>query len=158
YAHTTDAHTFEPMLAETAYFVGRQVPVRLTDAGYATGPNLASAEKGRGTLYAPWETNDPPKKAEKKKQTTKEAFRGDEQEQTYYCPQGHRLAKVRERVFRRSGTETPLVEYRCAPAACLGCPQARQCARNPSRGRTISRNQHEEQIEALRQRMNSGAG
>ena len=157
YAQSADAPLFKPMLNETVYFVGRQVPIRLGDSSFATGPNLAEAKKEKVTLYSPWQSNSIPKET-KKKQIPKEMFRWDEQEQTYYCPEGHRLEKVRERIFRRSGTETALVEYRCGAEHCQGCPRAEQCARNPASGRTISRNQYEGEIAELRERMDSDEG
>jgi transposase len=158
FSQSADAGTFKPMLERTGYLVGRQVPVQLADSAYATGPNLADATQAGVTLYAPWQANDLTKDGGKAKQIPKEQFRWDQAEQTYYCPEGHRLEKLRDRVFKRNGTQTPLVEYRCPPKHCQGCPRAAQCARNPKSGRTISRNLHEDKIAELRQRMASPEG
>jgi transposase len=160
YVQTCDAHVFKPMLGETAYFVGRQVPTRLADAGYATGPNLAEAEKAQVTLWAPWQANDVSKEAKKRKQIPKNEFKWSEEEQTYTCPEGNRLERLRSVKVRRKGTETEtaVVEYRCPPELCQKCPRLAECARNPGRGRTICRSEHEDKIEALRQRMASPEG
>jgi hypothetical protein len=46
-----------------------------------------------------------------------------------------------------------LHSYRCPGRHCTACPLQHQCTSNPARGRTISRAEHEEWIEALRVRM-----
>src|SRR5262249_57595504 len=52
------------------------------------------------------------------------------------------------------GTEAVRLEqYRCPPEHCQGCPLRQRCTPRPERGRTISRSEHEELIEALRVRM-----
>lgn len=58
---------------------------------------------------------------------------------------------------QRSGTYSlELHSYRCAPTHGVGCPQ-QQCTTCPQTGRTISRSEHEELIEALRTRMQTAA-
>ena len=44
-------------------------------------------------------------------------------------------------------------EYRCSAEHCRVCPLGQRCTPNPETGRTISRGEHEDFIEALRQRM-----
>jgi hypothetical protein len=74
------------------------------------------------------------------------------------CPQGHRLVDEGVSAQKRSGTErVPLRRYRCPPAHGTGCPLQPRCTRSPQAGRTISRGEHEELIEALRARMATAA-
>lgn len=155
FAQPNDNGTLEPMLERQAQFTGRKPDVLLTDAGYANGVNLAVGEAAGVTLYAPWQKNDfTADKAKKPKQLPKERFAWLEKEQTYECPQGHRLEYVGKSRQQRSSIETVEVhQYRCPPQHCCACPLRQQCTPNPEAGRTISRGEHEDLIEALRQRM-----
>ncbi len=73
---------------------------------------------------------------------------------TYTCPQGHELEYAGSHQQKRSGTELVVLNrYRCPPEHCTGCPQQSRCTPCPEKGRTISRGEHEDLIEALRARM-----
>jgi len=110
-------------------------------------------------LFAPWQENDysarkAKKVAEKKVYYAKKEFRWVPEDQAYVCPNGQGLKLVGTSKQKRSGTETVLLDqYRCPPQACQNCPLHAQCTPNPAAGRTISRAEHEELIEALRARM-----
>jgi hypothetical protein len=91
---------------------------------------------------------------EDKKQIPKVKFVGLAAAQTYQCLQGHRLELVGRSPQKRSGTEpVVLTQYRCPPQHCRNSPLRGDCTSNPEAGRTIRRGEHEELIEALRQRM-----
>ena len=121
----------------------------LADTAYAGGGDLAAAQRHGVKLYAPLPTDGKKKEA----QLPKSQFAWLEAEQTYQCPQGHRLAYEGSSRQKRSGTETVLLHrYRCPPAHCQGCPRQPACTPNPQAGRSISRAEHEELIEALRAR------
>lgn len=155
FAQPNDNNTLGPMLERQAHLVGHKLKELLADAGYASGPHLAIAEAAGVTLYAPWQENDfTAAKGKKPALFPKARFRWLAEEQTYQCPQGHRLEKVSSSRQKRSGTETVrLDQYRCPPVHCGACPLAKQCTSNPEAGRTISRSEHEELIEALKVRM-----
>jgi transposase len=155
FSQPNDNGALEPMLERQAQFTGRKPDVLLADAGYANGANLAVAEAAGVTLYAPWQENDfTADKTKEPKQLPKERFSWLEKEQTYECPQGHRLEYVGKSRQKRSSIETVEVhQYRCPPEHCCACPLRQQCTPNPEAGRTISRGEHEDLIEALRQRM-----
>ena len=155
FAQPNDNGTLEPMLERQTQMTGRKPDVMLADAGYASGANLAVAEAAGVTLYAPWQENDfTASKGQKPKQLPKEKFSWLEKEQTYECPQGHRLEYVGTSRQKRSSIETVEVDqYRCPPEHCCACPVHEQCTPNPEAGRTISRGEHDDLIEALRQRM-----
>src|SRR5262249_19510730 len=77
-------------------------------------------------------------------------------EQTYQCPQGQRLRREADAKARRSGPEyLQRQRYRCPPEHGTTCPLRQRCAKNPQAGRTISRSEYEEDVEALRLRMGS---
>jgi transposase len=160
FAQSHDGGTFGPLLDRWQWLTSRKPKEVLADSAYATGPNLALAEERGVRLYAPWQSNDLPKTApvDKRKQIAKEEFVWLEGEQTYQCPQGHRLDFVRERRYKRNEKESQLWEYRCAAKHCLGCPRRAECARNPESGRTITRNAYEEEIAGLRERMATAEG
>jgi transposase len=155
FAQSHDGGTLKPVLQRAEQLLGHPVEVVLADATYATGPNLALAKEQGVVLCSPWQSNDlsTSAKAGKKKQIGKEQFVWLAGEQTYQCPEGHRLDFVRQRVFRRNGTTSQQWEYRCAPEHCRKCPRQSECARNPKSGRTIMRNAFEEPIAELRARM-----
>jgi transposase len=155
FAQPNDNGTLEPMLERQAHMTGRKPEVVLADAGYANGANLAVAEAAGVTIYAPWQENDfTAGKAKKAKQLPKEKFSWLEKEQTYKCPQGQHLEFVGTSRQKRSSIETVEVnQYRCPPEHCCACPLHEQCTPNPEAGRTISRGEHDDLIEALRQRM-----
>ncbi len=51
-----------------------------------------------------------------------------------------------------------MYQYRCPPQHCQACPKAAQCTSAPDKGRTIKRSEHEDKVEALRQRMHTPEG
>jgi hypothetical protein len=120
----------------------------LADTGYAGGADLAAAAAAGVAVLAPL----PQEGASK--QLPKSAFSWLPSEQAYVCPQGHRLTYAGSSRQKRSGVELVVLhQYRCPPPHCQGCPQQAGCTTAPQKGRTISRSEHEEEIEALRQRM-----
>jgi transposase len=153
FAQPNDAGTVGPMLARLAEQLGERVRVLLADAGYAGGADLAVAQAAAVTLYAPWQENDFTK-AKAGGRIPKKEFRRLAAEQTYACPRGHRLEFAGASQQKRSGTEhVVLYQYGCAAGHCRECPLRQRCTSNPEAGRTISRGEHEDLIEALRQRM-----
>ena len=154
-AQANDAGALGPLLSRVRELVGVPVALALADAGYAGGADLAAAAAAGVTVYAPWQANDYSAAGTKgPKQIPKEQFAWRADEQTYRCPEGHRLEFVRQSAQKRSGAETVLLaQYRCPPEHCRVCPRRRECTPNPEQGRTISRGEHEDLIEALRQRM-----
>lgn len=159
FAQPNDNNTLGPMLERQTDLVGHKVSHWLADAGYPSGAHLALAETAGVLLFAPWQENDysgrkAKKGAKKKVYYAKKEFRWVPEDQAYVCPNGQRLQRVGTSKQKRSGTETVLLDqYRCPPQACQNCPLHAQCTPNPAAGRTLSRAEHEELIEALRARM-----
>ena len=145
FAQATDAGTLPQLLPRLP-----TVKDLLADAGYATALDLAACARAGVTLYAPYQENDFTAR-QPAKQLPKTAFTWLAQEQTYHCPQGHRLVvEDRERKRRADGQRLLVTTYRCPGEHCRECPLRERCARDPEAGRTVQRHEHEELVEALR--------
>lgn len=157
FAQSSDAGTYELMLDRVAQFTGRRLENALADAGYATAVNLAVSERRRVTLYAPWQENDftsAAKKSSQESQLPKSAFTWQPESQTYRCPAGNELKYVGRETRQRAGDEsTAYLSYQSSPRDCRPCPLSSRCVKNPNTGRRVRRNEHEELIEAHKQRM-----
>jgi transposase len=153
FAQQSDAGLLGPMLMQAQGYLHHGLEVVLTDASYAGGRDLAVAEAKGVTLYAPV----PGDGAVNPKQIPKREFRWQEQEQTYVCPQGHRLEFEESWRELRVGGRIQVWRYRCPAEHCLACPHQKRCTRTPESGRAVTRQEHEELIEALRRRMESAA-
>jgi transposase len=151
FTQPNDAGLLGPMLARTQHLTGHGLDAVLADTAYAGGADLKAAAAAGTTVYAPLPTETGCK------QLPKSAFVWLAQEQTYACPQGHRLQLEAEGKAKRSGPEQVVLRrYRCPPVYCVSCPLAQVCAKKPQAGRTVSRSEYEEEVEALRARMQGG--
>lgn len=154
FAESTDHGTLEPMLERHADWLGRKPETVIADTGYISGADLAVAATAGVTLIGPWQSNDYTKE-KPRTQIPKEQFVWDVAEQTYFCPQGHRLQTLGAKAQKRSGPEAvTLYFFRCPAEHCQSCPLKARCTTS-SKGRLISRSEHEELIDALRERMHT---
>lgn len=157
FAQSSDAGTYEPMLNRVAQFTGRELERTAADAGYATVVNLAISERRNTTLYAPWQENDfthSTKKAKQEPQFPKKQFEWLPEQQTYRCPAGKELKYAGRETRQRAGDEsTVYLSYECPKEHCRACPLNHRCVKNPHRGRRVRRSEHEELIEAHKERM-----
>src|SRR4029453_7514604 len=160
FAKTTDAATLGPMLERTAWLTGVRLRVVLGDAGYVTGGELAACRAAAVTFFVPWNENGLKEAYRNKgvKLIPKDEFQWLPQEQTYRCPQGHKLHYVGQEQRRRSGQwiET-LYRYRCAPQLCRACPLVTRCTTSLAHGRMVRRSQYEELIDQHRAHMATAA-
>jgi hypothetical protein len=148
FAQPTDAGTLAPLLGRAAQALGHGLQELLTDGGYAAGPQLAAAEAAGVTLYAPWYGDEATPK-----QLPKSVFTWLEAEQTYVCPQGHRLTLQGHSRERRGGEVQERRRYQCPPTVCAACPLAAKCLRKPGTGRNVDRGPYDAAVERLRARM-----
>lgn len=157
FAQSSDAGTYEPMLDCVARFTGRELERIAADAGYATVVNLAISERRGTTLYAPWQENDftrSTKKTKQEPQFPKKQFEWLPESQTYRCPAGKELKYAGRETRQRAGDETAVyLSYQCPAEHCRACPLNHRCVKNPKRGRRVRRSEHEELIEAHKERM-----
>jgi hypothetical protein len=136
---------------------GPAVAVLVGDASYAGGPDGAAAAALGTTVYAPRQQNDDRVK-KVAKEYPKEAFVWPAAEQADRCPAGERLELRGVSRTQRSGPERiELQLYAAAPSRCQGCALRERCTGGKG-ARTISRSEHEEQIEALRARWRQPKG
>jgi len=149
FAQQNDGGVLATMLPRVQQDVGGRLRVLLTDGGFAGGADLAAAEEAQVTVYAPV----PGDGVEEPKLIPKKEFRWQAAEQTYVCPQGHRLEFEESWREKRADGGIQVWRYRCPPAHCQGCPLQARCTTTPASGRAVTRQQHEELIEALRARM-----
>jgi transposase len=154
FAQASDAGLLGTMVQRTQEMSGRRLRELLADTTYANGADLKAAADAHVTVYAPL----PKEGGGKAQRLPKSAFGWLTEEQTYVCPQGHRLVLEATGKRKRANSEDVGVRrYRCPPAYCVGCPLRQGCAQKPEAGRTVSRSEHEEELEALRARMGGEA-
>ena len=159
---TTDAGQFGPLAGQVENLLGH-LPKRTTvDEKYAGQVDLALARELEILVYAPTSATkqaDASRKKPNKGMIPKQDFVWQPEEQTYCCPQGHRLKCVGTSTQTRQGGETiTLTQYRCPPEHCQACPVKAQCTRTPERGRIVKRGEHDDLVDALRDRMQRPEG
>jgi len=154
-----DNGVLEPMVERMTDNVGRKPAELLVDSGYVSVHHLEFCAQAGITLYGPCQENDYSvqngKKAQRNQHTElpKSAFRWLAEEQSYQCPEGHRLRFTKKQTQQRADHTITLSLYTCAAEHCLSCPRQKACTRMPHKGRTVSRMQNEELLDALRARM-----
>ena len=154
----SDSGQLIPLIDLTQTATGRLLRAVLADSGYPSGDDLAACAARGVTLYSPWQENSftAQKKAAKGAPPIlpKEQFRWDAEHRQYICPQGHFLNYAgKTSKQKNNGESVPLEVYRADPADCASCPLRSQCVQSQSGARSVRRRPHEEQIEALKQRM-----
>jgi transposase len=157
FACQNDPGTIGPMLERSVELAGKKPHVVLGDSSYAGGPDLALCEQTGVTIYAPVSENDfseAKRKQSGKATIPKKEFRWLPEEQVYCCPEGHKLlAKHKKRLERSNGRTVLETTYRCPPEHCAICPRREACTPSLARGRSVSRLEHENLVDALRARM-----
>lgn len=157
FAQATDTGTLAPMLDRTATVIGRQLDSMTADAAYATLLDLQECLQRSVELFAPVQENNftAKKRAERTREgIDRQQFTWLPDEQTYVCPQGHRLKyKGKERKHRRGDQSVIEHRYQCSPDHCHSCPLAERCVRNPTKGRIVKRLENQELLDAHRAKM-----
>jgi transposase len=155
---TADNGQLLPMIERTVGMTARPLEQVLVDSGYPSGEDLASCEELGVTVYAPWNENSftETKRAQRgeKAQIPKDQFVFDPSGPSYRCPEGKPL-NYRERSSKQKadGTYFAIDIYQAAPSDCADCPLKARCLRGRSLARTVRRQEHEELIEGLKDRM-----
>jgi transposase len=157
FTQVTDAGTLAPMLDRTREVTGAWLIQISTDAGYTSLLDLQECQKRKVSLVAPVQEND---FTEKKRAQAgpprigKDQFQWLPKEQTYCCPEGHRLDyKGKEKKQRRDDNTVIQHRFHCPAEHCRGCPVAERCVKDPEKGRTVKRLEGEELIEAHKEWM-----
>jgi hypothetical protein len=158
-AQNNDNGVIGPMLERMRDNVGRKPEQLLVDSGYVSLHHLECCEQAGITLYGPCQENDYSQQNGKKPQSNqhtqlpKSAFRWLAEKQTFECPEGHRLRFSGRKMQERADSAITLALYTCPAEHCLKCPRQSACTRTPHQGRTVSRMENEELLDALRARM-----
>ncbi len=158
-AQNNDNGVLEPLIERMVDHVGVKPQDVLVDSGYVSVRHLEFCNLAEIILYGPCQESDfsvPKGKKPQSNQHTalpKSAFSWLAQEQTYRCPEGHRLEFTKTQTQQRVDHQITLSLYTCPPKHCQACPRQSACTRTPEKGRTVSRMENEELLDALRQRM-----
>lgn len=157
FAQATDTGTLAPMLDQTAAVIGWQLDSVTADAAYATLLDLQECQQRGAELFAPLQENNftAKKRAERTSEgIDRQQFTWLPDEQTYACPQGHHLKyKGKERKHRRGDQSVIEYRYQCSPDHCRGCPLAKRCVRDPTKGRIVKRLENQELLDTHRAKM-----
>jgi transposase len=162
FAQANDHGTLAPLIERCLALTGHKPQILLADATYAAVLELTVCDLHGILLYAPVSQNDFSVAQQRKPQTNqftllpKAAFTWCPPEATYVCPQGHRLRREGQSFVQRQGQERlRTFRFRCPPEHCCDCPLAATCTPNPAHGRSVTRLEHEELLDALRDRMST---
>jgi transposase len=159
---TADNGQLLPMIERTMEVTGRPLKEVLVDSGYPSGEDLARCQEKGVIVYAPWNENafTAAKRAETNQegQIPKDRFSFDPSIPGYRCPEGKPLT-YRERSMQQkaNGDYFPIEIYQANPSDCAACPLKDRCLRGRSGTRTVRRQEHEELIEGLKERMKTPA-
>jgi transposase len=155
---TADSGQLQPMIDQTTKMTDRPLKEVLVDSGYPSGQDLAVCEQKEVIVYAPWNENTFTEakraKGEKEGQIPKDRFTYDPSTTSYRCPEGKPLT-YRERTTKQkaNGDYFAIEIYQADPSDCAECPLRSSCVRGRSGVRTVRRQEHEELVEGLKERM-----
>jgi transposase len=154
----SDSGQLVPMIELTTETTGRRLEGVLVDSGYPSGKDLAQCAELEVVIYAPWNENSftEAKRAQGRadEQIPKNQFTFDPTLPGYRCPQGNVLSfRNRTSKQKANGEYVPLEIYQADPSDCARCPLRSKCVRGGSGARTVRRQEHEDLIEALKERM-----
>jgi transposase len=158
-AQNNDNGVLQPLIERMTDTVGVKIEEVLVDSGYVSMRHLEFCELADITLYGPCQENDYSLQNDKKAQSNqhtelpKSAFRWLVDEQTYQCPEGHRLVFTKKQTQQRVDHSVVLSLYVCPSEHCQACPRQPSCTRSPEKGRSVSRMENEELLDTLRERM-----
>lgn len=156
-AATNDTGTLAPMIDQVQEIVGGKLECMMADAAYCTILDLQDCRQRNIELLAPVQSNtfsQPKKNPNGVGLSNRDEFTWDENEQTYFCPAGHRLNRIGRQTKKRHGGRSLLEHrYHCDASHCVGCPLASGCVRDPAKGRTVKRLEGQELLDAQREKM-----
>lgn len=154
-----DNGTLAPMLEQMLDQVGHKPDELLVDSGYVSMNHLEFCAQAGIVLYGPHQENDytvpngKKPQCNQKTELPKSAFRWLPAEHMYQCPEGHHLRFTKKQTQPRTDYKITLHLYTCPAEHCLACPRQKACTQTPNKGRTVSRMENEELLDALRVRM-----
>ena len=155
----TDTNQLLPAIAGILRVAGAKPEKLVADAGYKSGHNLQALEKAEVGGYLPEteERNIGKVKRNYPESYGKESFVYDKERDCYTCPAGQTLLpRTRmKRKTRYSGSVSTI--YAAPKGICRSCPQMKRCTKNQA-GRTIARDQYDEERQRMRQKLATDVG
>lgn len=153
----------ESVLADSAHGTGqnltalaaRGVEASIPPAGEVASSQNPAERSDPRTPVAEAEWSALPMNPQSKK-LDKSVFVYDAERDGYWCPMGRWVSYGGTSLQQREGGPVHYRLYRCAQ--CAGCPLAERCLSRGSARRTISRDEHEGQREAMRKKLRTEAG
>ncbi|MEO0082567.1 MAG: transposase [candidate division WOR-3 bacterium] len=156
-----DVNQVGPALAGIEEATGQKPERFLADAGYRSGPNLKLLEDEWVDGYIP-ETGEKHIGRTTRRNSAqygREEFRYDREHDCYRCPAGRTMTRTSERRSKTKYSEQTKRIYRPPSGVCLACPRKAQCTvSNNLLGRSISRDDYEEERARMRQKLGTEEG
>jgi transposase len=156
-AAVCDAGTLAPMIDRVQETVRGLLRCILADAAYCTILDLRACRERGVEFLAPVQANSfskPKKNTNGVGVSNRDDFKWDAERQTYRCPAGHELDYHSKQKKQRQGEQT-LTQYRyhCPPEKCGSCQLASGCVKDPTKGRTVTRMEGQDLLDAQREKM-----
>ena len=156
-AAVCDTGTLAPMIDRVQKIVGGQLKCMMADAAYCTILDLQDCQERGVDLLAPVQSNSlsgPKMSTNGVGLSNRDQFIWDEAKKTYRCPVGHELNyHSKQRKKRHGGRSLMQFRYHCSAEHCMACPLSAGCVSKPSRGRTVTRMEGQELLDAQREKM-----
>lgn len=160
-AAVCDTGTLAPMIDCVQQIVDGRLRCVMADAAYCTILDLQDCQQRDIELLAPVQTNSlsaPKKSTNGVGLSNRDQFVWDAEKKTYRCPSGHELNYHSKQLKKRHGGRLlTQFRYHCPGEHCASCSLAEGCVRNPSRGRTVTRMEGQELLDAQREKMEQPA-
>lgn len=156
-AAVCDTGTLAPMIDRVQEVVGGRLQCMMADAAYCTILDLQDCQKRGVELLAPVQANSlskPKKNTNGVGLSNRDEFEWDAEHQTFRCPARHHLKYHSQQTKWRQGDRTLIqFRYHCPPEHCKSCRLASGCVRDPTKGRTVTRMEGQDLLDAQRKKM-----
>ncbi len=156
-AAVCDTGTLAPMIDRVQKIVGGRLKCMMADAAYCTILDLQDCQERGVDLLAPVQSNSlsgPKMSTTGVGLSNRDQFIWDEAKKTYRCPVGHELNyHSKQRKKRHGGRSLMQFRYHCSAEHCMACPLSAGCVSKPSRGRTVTRMEGQELLDAQCEKM-----
>jgi transposase len=159
-ARNNDDGLLRPMLEKAKGQLGRHPTEVLADGAFVSVGDAVWCEEQGIEVYAPAggaEGGRAPA-GQKGEKLPKKAFRYEEKEGAYYCPEGKRLERAgRTKAQAGGGMTLPVIVYRAQATDCAGCSRRESCT-SSKKGRAVKRYEGEEAVQRIGQRVATAEG
>jgi transposase len=154
-----DTNQLLPAIAGIERVAGAKPEKLVADAGYKSGHNLQALEQAGVDGYLPEteERNIGKLKRNYPDLYGKEVFTYDKERDCYTCPAGQRLSPKTRLKRKTKYSDSVSTIYAAPRAVCRDCPEMKRCTKNQA-GRTIARDQYDEERQRMRQKLATDEG